>query len=275
MIVFNESSHSYTHLESGNNLNGWTTLIKKYTQPFDMDTQLVLSAYSMFLGKEYTNLKFGKFKNSELEVFLDFLQTEFPDLPQNFIKELQYEWGYSAIRGSEFHSFLENKTIEQGFDINPFTDEKYLTINIAKDYDNQSLKENLFDLEDGYYPELLVWDYSMGESCSPVTMIDRCYIKTINNVRFVDVGDYKTNKSIWNGKDRKMSGVLSNFYDNTEDKYKLQVCFGAKLLSTFGFTPRFCGFSHYKNYNEKNVKLYLAKYDAELMDAFQKDWRGF
>ncbi|MBP9510396.1 MAG: hypothetical protein KBE73_04585 [Fusobacteriaceae bacterium] len=275
MIVFNESSHSYTHLESGNNLNGWTTLIKKYTQPFDMDTQLVLSAYSMFLGKEYTNLKFGKFKNSKPEVFLDFLQTEFPDLPQNFIKELQYEWGYSAIRGSEFHSFLENKTIEQGFDINPFTDEKYLTINIAKDYDNQSLKENLFDLEDGYYPELLVWDYSMGESCSPVTMIDRCYIKTINNVRFVDVGDYKTNKSIWNGKDRKMSGVLSNFYDNTEDKYKLQVCFGAKLLSTFGFTPRFCGFSHYKNYNEKNVKLYLAKYDAELMDAFQKDWRGF
>lgn len=275
MIVFNESSHSYTHLESGNNLNGWTTLIKKYTQPFDMDTQLVLSAYSMFLGKEYTNLKFGRFKNSKSEVFLDFLQTEFPDLPQNLIKELQYEWGYSAIRGSEFHSFLENKTIEQGFDINPFTDEKYLTINIAKDYDNQSLKENLFDLEDGYYPELLVWDYSMGESCSPVTMIDRCYIKTINNVRFVDVGDYKTNKSIWNGKDRKMSGVLSNFYDNTEDKYKLQVCFGAKLLSTFGFTPRFCGFSHYKNYNEKNVKLYLAKYDAELMDAFQKDWRGF
>lgn len=275
MIVFNESSHSYTHLESGNNLNGWTTLIKKYTQPFDMDTQLVLSAYSMFLGKEYTNLKFGRFKNSKSEVFLDFLQTEFPDLPQNFIKELQYEWGYSAINGSEFHSFLENKTIEQGFDINPFTDEKYLTINIAKDYDNQSLKENLFDLEDGYYPELLVWDYSMGESCSPVTMIDRCYIKTINNVRFVDVGDYKTNKSIWNGKDRKMSGVLSNFYDNTEDKYKLQVCFGAKLLSTFGFTPRFCGFSHYKNYNEKNVKLYLAKYDAELMDAFQKDWRGF
>jgi len=240
-----------------------------------MDTQLVLSAYSMFLGKEYTNLKFGKFKNSKLEVFLDFLQTEFPDLPQNFIKELQYEWGYSAIRGSEFHSFLENKTIEQGFDINPFTDEKYLTINIAKDYDNQSLKENLFDLEDGYYPELLVWDNSMGESCSPVTMIDRCYIKTIDGIRFVDVGDHKTNKSIWNSKDKKMTGVLSDFYDNTEEKYKLQVCFGAKLLSTFGFTPRYCGFSHYKDYNEKNVKLYMAKYDAELMLKFQKDWRGF
>ncbi len=274
MIIFSEKDHVYKHLESGNKLSGWTSLIKNYTDAFDSDLQKVASAYSMHLGsKNYSALKFGRYKDYSLEDFVEYLQKNYPDLPQNYIDELNYEWNYSAILGSEFHSLLEKKSYDRGWQINPYTDKKYNVINMPKKYDNQSLMPNLYFLKDGYYPELLVWDYTMGEENTPVTMIDDCFIETIDNDRFIDIDDKKTNSKIYNSKDKKMKGVLADLYDNTEEKYKLQACFGAKLMSTHGFIPRYCGFTHYKEYNENKSKLYLAKYDFDLMDKFQEDWK--
>lgn len=273
MIVFEEKEHKYRHLESGNKLNGWTSLIKNYTEPFNADLQKIASAYSMYLGQEYNKLKFGRFKESNLEEFVEFLLDSYKGLPENYIDEITFEWEYSAILGSQFHSKMENLSYSNGFEINPFTDEKFKTIKIEKEYDNQSYFDNLFDLDDGYYAELLVWDNTMGQENTPVTMIDKCFIKTVKGKRLVWVDDIKTNKSIWSSKDKKMKGVLSSFYDNVEEKYKLQACFGAKLMSTFGFEPVNCGFTHYKNYDENKKKLYLAKYDPGLMNEFQEDWK--
>jgi hypothetical protein len=274
MISFNEKSHKYVHEETGNVLHGWTSLIKNYTDVFDSDLQKIASAYSMYLGsKEYVALKFGRFKNEPIEEFIKFLQKNFGPVPESYIKEIDFEWSYAAILGSNFHLKLEAESYERGFEINPFTGESYTTIASEKKFDNQSLLDDLYKLEDGYYPELLVWDNTMGQGHTPVTMIDKCFIKTENNIRYVDVDDIKSNKSIWNGKDKKMRGVLSSLYDNTEEKYKLQACFGAKLMSTFGFKPRYCGFTHYKNYDKTKSKLYLAKYDEKLMDNFQNDWK--
>lgn len=273
MIAFSEKDHKYVHVETNTKLYGWTSLIKNYTDDFNSDLQKIASSYSMFLGKEYSKVKFGRMKDSNLEDLVEFLGKEYPGLPQNYIDELSFEWAYSAILGSEFHSLLEKRSYDRGWEINPFTDKQYKTIKVEKQYDNQSILPNLYDLEDGYYPELLVWDYSMGEENTPVTMIDKCFIETIDGVRYVDLDDYKTNGSIWNGKNKKMKGVLSDFYDNTEEKYKLQVCFGAKLMETFGYTPRYCGFTHHKNYDENKGKMYLAKYDQELMNRFQEDWK--
>lgn len=273
MIAFYENDHVYRHVESGAILKGWTSLIKNYTEAFDADLQKVASAYSLHLGPLYPKLKFGAHKNKSLSEFVDFLRSNFKDLPENYIEEIGFEWEYSAILGSEFHSKLEKESYERGWQINPYTEDSYKVISLPKEFDNQSLLPNLYDLEDGYYPELLVWDNTMSEDNTPVTMIDDCFIKTIGGNRFVDVDDKKTNKSIWSGKDKMMKGVLSSLYDNTEQKYKLQACFGAKLLSTFGFIPRYCGFTHYKNYNANKSKLYVAEYDNKLMDKFQEDWK--
>lgn len=273
MIIFNEEQHVYTHLESGNTLNGWTSLIKNYTEPFNTDLQKVASAYAMFLGKEYNSIKFFKKKNAKLDELVEYLEKNYPGLPHNYIDELTFEWNYSNILGSNFHRKLEEMSYSRGYEINPFTDRKHNTITLKKEYDNQSAMPNLFFLEDGYYPELLVWDYSMGESNTPVTMIDKCFIETIDGIRYVDVDDIKTNKAIYSDKGKMMKGVLSSIPDNVEEKYKMQACFGAKLLSTFGFTPRYCGFTHFKEYNESKAKLYLAKYDEDLMDKFQEDWK--
>ena len=269
MIIFSENEHRYEHLESGNVLKGWTSLIKRYIEPFNMEKQAICSAYSNYLGPKYRGIKFGLMNGSSVIDLADYLLSTYPEMPTHFIDEVKYEWEYAAIRGSELHASAENASYERGYEINPFTDEEFPVIKIDKQYDNQLLMDDLSNLVNGYYPELLVYDYSMGQERTPVTMIDKCFIK--DGVVYVD--DLKTNGSIWSGKDKYMKGVLSSLYDNTEDKYKLQACFGAKLMSTFGFEVGGCGFTHVKDYNINKTKFYLAKYDKYLMDKFQEDWK--
>ncbi len=273
MIIFSEKEHKYIHLESGNVLKGWTSLIKNYTEPFDMENQAICSAYSNYLGKTYRGIKFGRMAGASTADLAAYFLREYPDMPPHFIDEIKYEWNYAAILGSELHLKAENRSYERGYEINPFDDKKYKTIKLPKQYDNQSLADCLYDLEDGYYPELLVWDFTMPQEHTPVTMIDGPFIETVGKIRYIDTNDWKTNGSIWAGKDRKMKGPLSSLYDNTEEKYKLQACFGAKLMATHGFVPRDCGFTHVKEYDLNKTKLYYTKYNHELMDNFQADWK--
>lgn len=278
MIIFSEKEHNYTHLETGNKLMGWTSLIKMYTQPFDKESQLICSAYKILLGDEEYNRvvksKFGKLFDLNQKEVADFLTYSYKEDLKSIINEIAYEWDYSAINGSEFHKMMENRSLDLGYEINPFTEEKYITINPPKQYDNQSLSDNLYDLEDGFYPELLVWDNTMGQDKSIVTQIDKAFIKTIGKKRYVDCDDYKSLKNKpYESKSRYMLSPLDKVYDNTVEKYKMQVMFGGKLLSTFGFTPRYFGFTHFMNYDVNKYKMYPAKYDPKLMDEFQKSWK--
>jgi hypothetical protein len=269
MIIFSEKDHKYTHLESGNILKGWTSLIKHYTSPFDSDNQVICSAYSNYLGSKYRGIKFGRMANASVKELAEYLLANYPEMPKHYVDEVRYEWDYAAILGSETHLEAENASYARGYEINPFTDEEFPVIKMDKQYDNQLLMDDLSNLPNGYYPELLVYDFSMGQLHTPVTMIDKAFLK--DGDAWID--DIKTNSSIWAGKDKKMSGVFSEIFDNTEEKYKLQACFGGKLLSTFGFKVRGCGFTHVKDYNLQKTKMYLAKYDEALMDKFQEDWK--
>lgn len=269
MIIFSEKEHKYKHVESGNVLKGWTSLIKNYTEPFDIEKQAICSAYSNYLGSTYRGVKFGRMANASVAELAEYLLATYPEMPTHYIDEVKYEWEYAAILGSETHLEAEMASYERGYEINPFTDEEFPVIKMDKQYDNQLLMDDLSNLPNGYYPELLVYDYSMGQDHTPVTMIDKCFIK--DGVVFCD--DWKTNGSIWSGKDKYMTGVLSSLYDNTEEKYKLQACFGAKLMTTFGFKVGGVGFTHVKEYNLNKTKFYLAKYDEDLMNKFQEDWK--
>jgi hypothetical protein len=44
-------------------------------------------------------------------------------------------------------------------------------------------------------------------------------------------------------------------------------------MTTFGFKVGGVGFTHVKEYNLNKTKFYLAKYDSDLMDKFQEDWK--
>jgi hypothetical protein len=280
MIIFSEKTHNYTHVESGNKLIGWTTLISKFSKVFDRENQLICSAYKLLIGDErYNELvkgEFGKLYDLNQEEVASFLKRNIHDDITHLISELSYEWDYSNILGSKFHKDQEMISYLRGYEINPFTEDRFKTVKLDKEHDNQSAHDCLLDLEDGYYPELLVWDYSMDQSLTPVTQVDRCFIETVDGVRYVDIDDYKTNKKRpYKSASTFLKAPLDKINDSSEDKYKLQAMFGAKLMETHGFTPRYCAFTHYLNYDLEKAKMYPVKYDNVLMDNFQLAWKNF
>jgi hypothetical protein len=280
MIIFSEKDHKYVHKESGAELKGWTSLIKRFSKEFNREAQLECSAYKLLLGnEEYNKLVKGRFDKlfclDPTEVS-PYLRSCVLDDIHHLKNELSYEWDYSNILGSKFHREQELLSYERGWEINPFDGEKYDVIFLEKDYDNQSAADCLYDLKDGYYPELLVWDYTMDQSETPVTMIDKCFIKTEGGVRYVSLDDFKTNsKPPFNGKCYFMSPPFDKINDNTLEKYKLQVQFGGKLLETHGFTVKDCAFTHYKNYDINKSKMYPADYDKELMNLLQIEYKSW
>lgn len=280
MIIFSEKDHKYTHVESGKHLQGWTSLMKNYAKEFPMEAQLECSAYRLLLGnEEYNSLLRKRFKRLfclDPTQVSPYLRSCVKDDIQHLKNELSYEWDYSKILGSEFHKKMELLSYERGWEINPFDDMMYDVVFLVRKHDNESAADCLYDLKDGYYPELLVWDYSMDQSESPVTQIDRCWIFTDpeTGIRYADIDDYKSNsKPPFDGKCEKMKPPFDNIWDNTLEKYKLQVQFGGKLLETHGFTVRYCAFTHYMNYDENKAKLYLAPYDKELMNRLQESYK--
>jgi hypothetical protein len=282
MIIFSEKDHKYTHLESGKELKGWTSLIKNFSKDFNRDAQLECSAYKLLLGnEEYNRLIQGRFNRlfcldpTEVSPYLRSCVVGDTTTLKN---ELSYEWDYSGILGSKFHREQELLSYERGWEINPFDGEKYDVIQVLKEYDNQSAADCLYELQDGYYPELLVWDYTMDQSETPVTMIDRCFLFTAKDtgIRYCDIDDYKSNsKTPFNGKCDFMLPPFDKIHDNTLEKYKLQVQFGGKLLETHGFTVRKCAFTHYKNYDITKSKMYPSEYNKELMDLLQIEYKSW
>jgi hypothetical protein len=278
MIIFSEQDHQYTHLESRNKLVGWTKLISNFSKVFDRENQLTLSAYKVLLGDEkYNNIvksEFGKLYDLNTKEVSSYLNSVVTEDVSHIRNEISFEWDYSNILGSKFHKEQENLSYERGYEINPFTEERFNTVALLREYDNQSAHDCLIDLEDGFYPELLAWDYSMDQSKTFVTQIDKCFIETIDGIRYVDIDDIKTNKKRpYKSSKDYLKAPLNSISDSTEDKYKLQVMFGAKLMETHGFTPRYCAFTHYLNYDINKSKLYPTKYDSSIMDSFQLAWK--
>lgn len=281
MIIFSEKDHKYIHVESGNVLKGWTSLIKNYTKEFPEEAQLECSAYKLLLGnEEYNKLvkaRFNKLFCLDPIQVSSYLKSCVRDDVSSLKTELKYEWDYAKILGSEFHKERELESYARGYEVSPFDDSIHDVVFLIKEYDNESAADHLYDLKDGYYPELLVWDYSMGQEYSPVTQIDRCWLYTdpLTGIRYSQISDIKTNKNRpYESKCDKMKAPLDVIHDNTLEKYKLQVMFGAKLLETHGFTPKYCGVEHFMNYDINTVKLYLAKYDKELMNKLQESYKN-
>lgn len=115
-------------------------------------------------------------------------------------------------------------------------------LNKENKYDNYSFKKNLGELQEGVYPELLVWN----EEYCVSGQIDVAIIKEGAIGKIVDIHDYKTNKKI-----NKESGYYSNYYrkhiyeymnyplDNVQNcnyyHYALQLSTYMYFMECFGF----------------------------------------
>lgn len=174
----------------------------------------------------------------------------------------------SIAKGNIYHESAEASSYARGFEVNPFTGDKTPTIKkeTIKGVDNHSLSTDLFELEDGFYPELLIWN----EQYRIAGQADKVFIRTLDDgTRVVDLDDYKTNKKI-NIESFKhpthgytmMKAPLDHIMDCNFRHYELQLSFYAWMMECFGFHIGHMCFHHFNtrydlDYRKTDVAIIL------------------
>jgi hypothetical protein len=151
------------------------------------------------------------------------------------------------------------------------------------DIQNYSLMLNLDllkNLPDGYYSELLVSldNRKLNNKLHPDIFIkgqiDKLYIETdtVTGARYVDIGDYKTNKTIKKqgmylrslNDTQKLKGVLDYMDDCDLNHYLIQLCLYGYMLEKAGFIVR-------KMWIENFDNVYNLTYNRDLIEIILKD----
>ena len=172
------------------------------------------------------------------------------------------------LKGNSYHRSREISAIKNGFEINAYDNKEYPvhvellagtfekqgsdpreTVLRGIDFADKkyTVLDNLMDLPDGFYPELLLWndEYQVAGTA------DRVFIETILGERFVDIDDYKTNAVLKRtsfyvrGKGYKMLlPPVNHLMDCKHVRYNLQVSMYGFFLEQMGFTVRQVGYHH-------------------------------
>lgn len=277
IVKFRDEDHSYWHGKTKyTSVNG---LLGNFGFEFDRDFWLVYKGIESILpdiGKRYfaCGFNFADRKPSP-ETLIEVFQHDL-DLSGSTIEELTAivsdTWDNSATTGTEFHNYCEDKAYDDGFIVNPYDGKEY-TIRekpkISKGFDNTSNLNFLRELKDGSYAELLVFSKEHRIS----GQADEVFIETIDGVRYVDIGDHKTNRKkpeYKKGSNGTCFYPIDHLYDCTYTKYWLQVSMYAHLLERLGYVVRNVGFYHYENYDYSTkdvVKMkYLGRECKDLLD---------
>ena len=288
-VIFRESDHSYwfgsgplgskdrKRLVSAN--QAWQT----FCDPFDEDMVLSNNVMAEMVGGwriYFAKTGSGMLKDMDKfnKIFKKYITSEFYE---NKIM-LKGDWEYGNELGTEFHEMMEERAYSDGFIVNPFDGRKYETRKIAKSYDNQNIVEDLWDLEPGAYPELVIWN----EDAGVVGQDDVVFIREEDGAKYVSSLDFKTNgggseakglkkrdklKKIQSGS-AQMSGPLSHIKDCTYTKYQGQMSMYMVMMENAGYIFERGGVSHHLNYSPDQRLIieypYLAKEAQLVLDHF-------
>ncbi len=149
---------------------------------------------------------------------------------------------------------------------------------------NAEYIEDLYQLPDGVYPELLVYNNDHGISGKA----DKIIIETIYNLktgkweRWIDVLDYKTNEEIknYNYIDREgnqvinemLLGPVSNLCNCNYWIYQLQLNMYAWLLCQFGFKFRGGAIIHTRDNDKEYPLLNLQDKIEEIINYYESTY---
>lgn len=277
-IMFKNSDHSYISRE-GERYTSVSTAFKQYKVPFDgpaiSKKKILIDAFP----KEYKALKkkFG-FESPEVLNGLEALMPK--DKLESMTNALMAKWAAKGERsrniGTDMHKEIELYDLASGYKYSRMDGRKYPVINPEKQYDNQSLADDLFTLEDGYYPELLIFN----EENKIAGQADGVFIKTVDGARYADVKDTKTDASINFMPDfrhprsgyRKLLYDLNHLTECNINEYSVKMSMYMWMLSEFGFIPGKMLIENVK-YDETeklvNVKYYKVPYRKdEVLSMF-------
>jgi hypothetical protein len=191
----------------------------------------------------------------------------FFDIRQEMAEFWEFKMNNSSFLGTQFHYVQEQKAKDQGFVVNCWTGEKFDLVSWDKRFDNESYSDNLMDLPDGAYVELLLFNLDKGLA----GQIDQCFIKTIKKKRYFWLNDFKTNEKIDKSSLDRGLDPISHLNASKHTKYSMQASIYAWMLKSAGFIPVEIGYTKYKNFDEncyENVKV--EPFFDEIQKMFEK-----
>lgn len=250
-VIFEEKNHTYTC--DGKKYKSVSHVFKTVQPHKDWDYIASRSALKMILGEDdYRDLlRKHKIKFDDINLIKILLPYTEQELFDETVKQLREEWRangeVATTRGTAFHKKMELLDISNGYAINRYNNKKYTTQVFDKTYDNESLADNLYDLPDGYYPELLLFNHEkkMGGQA------DKVFIETVGNRRYIDIDDWKTDANILKRPDfrhpvegyQMLEEPCSHMYDTNYSAYTIKISMYAWMIEQFGFEIRSLAFT--------------------------------
>lgn len=301
VVVFFEDSHTYWETATGRKLHSMSKYMEKVKPKYDRNYWLTHGAFKAIdenllrdIKKEYfpKRDRSGKIKKHpstgnvmfrtkpSANEFFPILYDKYGALgfsAEEIAKrrnELSDQWELKMIlanvRGTHFHEKMEKRTYKRKWEINPYNDEKYDVKSFrekGKDYQNHTLGASLYDLEDGFYAELVIYDLDLGIA----GQADKVWITTIDGKRYIDIDDYKSNEKMPSTSAMEMyKDPVSHIPASKLVGYEFQMTGYAYMLERAGFIPRHLQITWYKKYEVKSahpIKLRYLKEDFEKILA--------
>lgn len=283
MIGFKAELHTYEDILTKQKYKSVSNVFKKYKKPFDYEFNSARSAMKQLIPIHYNRVKkiYGYENHQIIPVLMDFVDKEQYDIIKNKLVE---EWKLKGLvrrtLGTKWHLYMENLELDRGWALNHFCGRKFKVKNIPLKgvWDNRSICENLFDLEDGYYNEMLV-HYTDGDKIFIAGQLDRVFIETIGGIRYIDIDDWKIDESInivpdffhpKRGYD-KLLGGLSHLTETNFNTYNVKISTYMLILEHLGFVCRNIGITNVNPTDNleitycKTIKMKYKKEEAKLM----------
>lgn len=250
-IIFKEEGHKYYRESDGMALMSVSHFYSRFTPKYDPNHHACKAAAEIALGnKKYTELKkdwHDQGHHMLMPEYITYLEGFIKDKKtyRALVNKVRSDWKglgtTSSAEGTSQHSDIENQAISDGFSV-AYNGESYITRSHGKkpNGDNETVVECLAELEDGFYPELLLWYFFpepvFSESleqwiCGIAGQSDMVYIKRGKSF----VADLKSNKNLsdfgikyTNFGYEYHSGPWSDLIYTRLSKYKIQ-------LNTYGW----------------------------------------
>lgn len=275
-VAFTESNHKYFDItDPSKEYISVTTLIHRYTQPFDKEFWSAYKALEKLLPKDSWNiekkslLSTKKFNKELLDVY-NISENDFNKVQQDILDAWDEENRKSCERGTKIHADIENSFYTHPHNISLKKFGLGGKFECKKDYSE-------LDLEYGVYPEYLIYRESDDGILRLAGQVD-LIIKSSNEITIVD---HKTNKKIdlksgYNSQTKsttKMKYPLNNLDDANFYHYTLQLSTYAWMLQKINpdFIIDNLILNHYDH--QGNNRLYHCEYlknEVEKMLAHYK-----
>ena len=249
IVYFTEKNHQYK--SDTTDYQSVSGLWKPYIKPFDSESISIKKAFKELDIKNYEDSK--KILSYDHPDFITMMKNKTSlDMGEIYSKAKSYValWAAKTQKGTDFHNKQENLDYQKGSRLNPFDNKEYPIIHwdIKDGFQNQSFPGKLIDIPDGYVAEHLVKD----DDSLVAGQLDQNFIETINNVRYVDIDDWKTDNEIlikpsfFHPKTgyQKMKYPMDHIYETNYWKYTMKISTYALMLEKEGFVVRNLAFTH-------------------------------